>query len=95
MNLLWIAAITFFVLLEKLNPWGVKGGRVVGGVMVLTGILALMGFLDFGSTFWTRVRIVGHSCKLLHWRCLSRNSVILTGISVQIFGQRCSHGVAL
>jgi predicted metal-binding membrane protein len=51
MNLLWIAAITFFVVLEKLSPWGVQGGRVVGGVMVLTGIVALMGFLDFGSTF--------------------------------------------
>ena len=43
MNLLWIAAITFFVLLEKLSPWGVQGGRVVGGAMVLAGILALAG----------------------------------------------------
>ena len=43
MNLLWIAAITFFVLLEKLSPWGVKGGRVVGAAMVLAGILALVG----------------------------------------------------
>jgi len=41
MNLLWIAAITFFVLLEKLSPWGVQGGRVVGGAMVLAGVLAL------------------------------------------------------
>ncbi len=41
MNLLWIAAITFFVLLEKLSPGGVKGGRVVGAAMVLAGILEL------------------------------------------------------
>ena len=40
MNLLWIAVITFFVLLEKLSPWGVQGGRVVGAAMVLAGILA-------------------------------------------------------
>ena len=41
MNLLWIAAITFFVLLEKLSPWGVQGGRVVGAGMILVGVLAL------------------------------------------------------
>ena len=43
MNLLWIAAITFFVLLEKLSLWGVQGGRIVGAAMVLAGILALVG----------------------------------------------------
>jgi len=51
MNLLWIAAITFFVLLEKLSPWGVQGGRVVGAGMILVGVLGLAGFLDFGSIF--------------------------------------------
>jgi predicted metal-binding membrane protein len=43
MNLLWIAVITFLVLLEKLSPWGVQAGRVVGGAMVLAGILVLAG----------------------------------------------------
>ncbi|MGH3578952.1 MAG: DUF2182 domain-containing protein, partial [Mycobacterium sp.] len=37
MNLLWIAAIAVFVLLEKTMPFGVNGGRVVGIAMVLVG----------------------------------------------------------
>ncbi len=51
MNLLWIAAITFFVLLEKLNPWGVQGGRIVGAGMILVGVLALAGLLELDSIF--------------------------------------------
>jgi predicted metal-binding membrane protein len=44
MNLLWIAAITLFVLLEKILPLGDKGGRVIGVLMILTGAgIALMG----------------------------------------------------
>jgi len=43
MNLLWIAAITVFVLLEKALPFGDKGGRVMGALMVLAGLLALSG----------------------------------------------------
>jgi len=43
MNLLGIAAITFFVLLEKLSPWGEQGGRFLGAAMVLAG-LALVGW---------------------------------------------------
>jgi predicted metal-binding membrane protein len=44
MNLLWIAAITVFVLLEKILPLGDKGGRVMGLLMVATGVvIALLG----------------------------------------------------
>ena len=35
MNLLWIAAITAFVLLEKLLPGGGLGGRIAGGAMLV------------------------------------------------------------
>ena len=41
MNLLWIAAIAVFVLLEKTIPFGVTGGRVAGAAMILTGALSL------------------------------------------------------
>jgi len=37
MNLLWIALITVFVLLEKLLPFGAGGGRVAGIIMILAG----------------------------------------------------------
>lgn len=40
MNLLWIAAISIFVLLEKTVPFGVTGGRVAGAAMILTGALS-------------------------------------------------------
>lgn len=40
MNLLWIAAIAVFVLLEKTIPGGVIGGRVAGAAMILTGALS-------------------------------------------------------
>jgi predicted metal-binding membrane protein len=41
MNLLWIAAIAVFVLLEKTTPFGVLGGRLAGGAMILVGALSL------------------------------------------------------
>lgn len=37
MNLLWIAAITLFVLLEKILPLGDAGGRVMGILMIAVG----------------------------------------------------------
>ncbi len=37
MNLLWIAALTIFVLLEKTLPWGHQSARFVGILMVLSG----------------------------------------------------------
>jgi predicted metal-binding membrane protein len=40
MNLLWIAGITVFVLLEKVAPFGAWGGRVAGLAMIATGIFA-------------------------------------------------------
>ena len=35
MNLLWIAVIAAFILLEKTVPFGHAGGRLVGAAMVL------------------------------------------------------------
>jgi predicted metal-binding membrane protein len=41
MNLLWIAAIAIFVLLEKTIPFGDAGGKIAGGAMILVGVLTL------------------------------------------------------
>ncbi|MFQ5893564.1 MAG: DUF2182 domain-containing protein [Nitrospinota bacterium] len=41
MNLLWVAAIAAFVLLEKVGPHGELVGRVAGGVLVLAGLVLL------------------------------------------------------
>jgi predicted metal-binding membrane protein len=41
MNLLWIAAIAIFVLLEKTVPFGAVSGRFAGAAMILTGALSL------------------------------------------------------
>jgi predicted metal-binding membrane protein len=41
MNLLWIATITLFVLLEKVLPFGDIGGRVMGTLMLIVGIIML------------------------------------------------------
>lgn len=41
MNLVWIGAITLFVLLEKVLPLGDRAGKVTGLVMVLIGALLL------------------------------------------------------
>lgn len=44
MNLVWIAAITVFVLLEKVMPFGDAGGHVVGLLMITAGgALAVLG----------------------------------------------------
>lgn len=47
MNLLWIAAITLFVLAEKVLPFGVAGGRVAGGGMIALGAALLAGWVRF------------------------------------------------
>ena len=39
MNLLWVAALTAFVLLEKVGPAGVIAGRLAGAMLVGFGIL--------------------------------------------------------
>jgi predicted metal-binding membrane protein len=41
MNLLWVAAITVFVLVEKIVPRGDLVGRLGGGVLVLAGLVLL------------------------------------------------------
>jgi len=41
MNLLWIATIAIFVLLEKTIPLGDMGGRVAGAAMILVGALSM------------------------------------------------------
>jgi len=41
MNLLWVAAIAAFVLLEKVLPYGAGGGRVTGALLVLAGLFVL------------------------------------------------------
>jgi predicted metal-binding membrane protein len=38
MNLWCIAALTIFVLLEKVAPLGIQGGRLSGGLILLLGI---------------------------------------------------------
>ncbi len=41
MNLWWIAALTIFVLLEKLAPLGVQGGRLSGLLIIALGVFYL------------------------------------------------------
>jgi predicted metal-binding membrane protein len=41
MNLVWMAAIAVFVLFEKTVAFGAAGGRVVGAVMTLVGVVSL------------------------------------------------------
>jgi predicted metal-binding membrane protein len=43
MNLLWIAVITLFVLVEKVAPFGGRGGRLAGIGMILAGGVVLLG----------------------------------------------------
>jgi predicted metal-binding membrane protein len=43
MNLLWIAGITGFVLLEKLLPVGASAGRVSGAALIAVGAFAIYG----------------------------------------------------
>jgi len=41
MNLVWIAALTGFVLLEKLGPAGATIARVAGAVILALGIVVI------------------------------------------------------
>ncbi len=45
MNLLWIAAIALFVLLEKVVPDAPLAGRLAGGAMMVTGLAFLVTWL--------------------------------------------------
>ncbi len=42
MSLLWIAGLAIFVLLEKVLPFGIWGGRLAGGGMLVVGVFLLM-----------------------------------------------------
>jgi predicted metal-binding membrane protein len=42
MNLWWIGALTIFVLLEKLAPFGVQGGKLSGFLIILLGLWVLV-----------------------------------------------------
>jgi predicted metal-binding membrane protein len=39
MNLLWVAALTGFVLLEKVGPAGIVIARIAGAAMILLGVV--------------------------------------------------------
>ena len=41
MNLVWVAALTAFVLLEKIGPAGAIVARVAGAAMIVLGILKM------------------------------------------------------
>jgi predicted metal-binding membrane protein len=41
MNLMWVAAIAAYVLIEKLTPQGLRIGRVAGGLLIIWGIYVL------------------------------------------------------
>jgi predicted metal-binding membrane protein len=41
MNLIWVAAVTLFVLLEKVAPGGVVLGRVASAGLIVAGLLML------------------------------------------------------
>jgi predicted metal-binding membrane protein len=49
MNLLWIATIALFVLLEKVVPYGAGGGRWAGIGMILAGALVFLGAWSAGG----------------------------------------------
>jgi predicted metal-binding membrane protein len=42
MNLVWVAAVTGFVLIEKIGPWGAIVARVAGVALVVIGIAAIV-----------------------------------------------------
>jgi len=46
MNLVWVAALALFVLLEKVGPAGTALARVAGAAMVVVGVLLFTGMLN-------------------------------------------------
>jgi predicted metal-binding membrane protein len=42
MNLVWVAALTIFVLVEKIGPAGAVVARVAGAVMIIAGAIVLL-----------------------------------------------------
>jgi predicted metal-binding membrane protein len=43
MNLVWVAVLTGFVLIEKIGPAGATVARVAGAVMIVAGIALFAG----------------------------------------------------
>jgi predicted metal-binding membrane protein len=43
MNLVWVAALTAFVLVEKIGPFGLIVARVAGAIMIVSGLLVVAG----------------------------------------------------
>src|SRR5258708_15435597 len=43
MNLMWVAGLTAFVLVEKIGPFGLIVARVAGAIMIVAGILIAAG----------------------------------------------------
>ena len=43
MNLVWVAALTAFVLVEKVGPFGLIVSRMAGAIMIVLGILVIAG----------------------------------------------------
>ena len=43
MNLVWVAALTAFVLVEKIGPAGARAARVAGAMMIVLGLLVVAG----------------------------------------------------
>lgn len=42
MNLIWVALISIFVLLEKVAPFGPRGGRLTGIPLIAAGLLVML-----------------------------------------------------
>src|SRR5207248_8105673 len=72
MNLIWVAALTAFVLIEKLGPGGAIVARAAGAALVVLGLVALARRL--GSSIpccWARglaIFITGDDPRLLQGR---------------------------
>jgi predicted metal-binding membrane protein len=43
MNLAWVAALSAFVLVEKIGPAGMVAARIAGAAMVVLGMLFVAG----------------------------------------------------
>jgi predicted metal-binding membrane protein len=42
MNLLWVAALTVVVLVEKVGPWGRAVAHIAGAAMIVWGVVHLV-----------------------------------------------------
>ena len=49
MNLWWIGALTIFVLIEKVAPFGAQGGKLSGFLIIILGLWVLVRKSGFHS----------------------------------------------